>query len=110
MKSFAAAAVAVLALGAPTLALAESVFDPAEGAFVTRPATSSTGTSEAARADMDRYTETRRIWDPAEGEFVVVKVAPGTSGAAVATNDGESRPMRRVWDPAEGEFMMVPAN
>ncbi|HUG63420.1 MAG TPA: hypothetical protein VMP03_16355 [Methylomirabilota bacterium] len=103
------AAIAVAAVTIPTLAQAETYWDPRESEFATLPDNANPANAVAAAADAGRYTETLNIWDPVEGEFASVKVAPfNGASSAIATNDPVAT--KRVWDPAESEFMTVPAN
>ncbi|PKR87784.1 hypothetical protein CXZ10_18865 [Pleomorphomonas diazotrophica] len=103
MKTFAIAAVAFAAIALPTLASAETFYDPAEGEFV-----SGSLNAAATNGDAARYTQSATIYDPAEGEFVTTKVS-GTP--VIATHDAVKAggATVRFYDPAEGEFVNVPA-
>jgi hypothetical protein len=108
MKTFAAALLAA-AVAIPSVAIADTVYDPAENEFITAPANANSANAAAAAASADRLSETVRVWDPVDSVFVEYRRAPDVgASSAISTND-DAIPMKRVWDPVEAEFTLVPA-
>jgi hypothetical protein len=101
-------AFAFILLASPSLALAERVFDPTDGDFLTVPDVVNPANAAAAAADVQRPRVTIRVFDPTEGEFTSLGIVPDSVNAAAAAADAARySDAIRVWDPAEGDFVSV---
>ena len=106
MKTFAIAAVAVVAIALPSLASAaeRTYYEPADDTFVA----GTLNVPAAASEDGSRYTQTISVYEPADDTFTTVKVS-GTP--VLATHDAvaaKATSVIRYYEPADDTFVEVP--